>query len=1502
MSEGTEKTGLSVLEDFHPVVSTWFTNKFGAPSPPQVQGWPVIASGKHSLILAPTGSGKTLAAFLWCIDDLFRALQNSKDTKNSGGVHTLYISPLKALNNDIHVNLQEPLQGIATTAQKMNYEPPLIRTAVRTGDTPANVRQSMVKKPPHILITTPESLYLLLTSEKGRAIFHNLRYIIVDEIHAVCNNKRGVHLSLSLERLMGLCASEPVRIGLSATQRPLERVAAFLGGQQWLPGTNSPAPRAVTIVDCGQRKDLDLQVISPVADFTDLPDASVWPALIEKLYDLIMAHKTTLVFVNMRAQTEKIARQLNELHREKTNDPNGSQIALAHHGSISRDVRYQIEDTLKHGRIPAVIATASLELGIDIGSIDLVVQVETPKTVSSALQRVGRSGHLLKATSKGRIIPLYQADIDDAVAFTRFMLDSDIEETHVPENCLDVLAQQIVAEVAMRDWARLELYRLCTQSYCYRHLSENVFNTVVDMLAGRFADNPMRALQARLAWDRVNDKLISRRGSRLMAVMNGGTIADRAYYGVYLGESGTRLGEVEEEFVFESHVGDVFFLGNNEWRIDAITRDRLLVTPLSASRARPPFWKSEPLYRDFYISIKTGEFRADLLSRTDPEHWLTSACHADADTAQNLMNYLKRQQELTGNIPVHNRIIVEYFRDSVGEPQFVIHAPFGGKVLGAWAVVLGAVLENRYNVQAQFSFDEDGILFRLLDVTEPPPLDKLLSLVPEEAEKILAERLLSTPLFAVRFRHNAARALLLPRSRADMRIPLWLQRLRAADLMQAVRNEPEFPLVIETVRDCLQEVYDMQNLALALRKIQNGEIRVEYVDTPTPSPMASGLLFRLLAEYMYDYDKARTIGFAAEVSNELLAEVLLKETIPAIVTRAVIEKAEARWQHTLPETRAKDIEDLFAIIEQLGPIDTEQLRERSRQDPDEWLDMLQKDKRIINHQGAVSGWIAAGDSAMYAELHTPENALMIIRRLLRAHGPVAASLLQAQTGLTADETENALAKLLADKEIVRGTLVEGEESEFYCDRGNFARLYRQAIVLRREAARPAERPAFQQFLFAWHHINRPEKSVQDLLRQYSGLGLPQRVFERELLRSRIIGEKQSAAGLFDAMNAYIKSGDINVRAGRDSDASRTRLYFTARGDGHILSDKDALLAGIDELDKDARTVLEFLRDNGASHYQDILDGTGLTAMQAETGLWQLALRGLAGCDRYDTFLRLLGMTVKNGEEVIAPDWHEQIRPAWSAGLRRRAGQGSTRSGMREKQQRHEGRWYLTTSFAVHGKEMNDQDRAEKQARLLLQRYGILVKEFYRLEGGLLPWARIFQALRKMEWSGEIRRGYFVLGLSGVQFALPAAVMLLEKIQSGMGYRPSETCLLSTIDPALPFGGAIEWGITDKAGERIAITRAPSNHLLFYYGRPVIYCENYGARLFLCADYNENVDAVLPEALKIWLRLPDMYRPRKKLEIETIDAVPAAQHSLAAVFTAKGYEIDGDKLALWPSGL
>jgi ATP-dependent Lhr-like helicase len=691
--------------EFHPAIQKWFSDTFSGASPPQKQGWPVISSGKHTLILAPTGSGKTLAAFLWCLDELYR-MYFDKHENYPFGVHTLYISPLKALNNDIHRNLKIPLLGISRTAQQIGYKSPDIAVSVRTGDTPPHIRQSMVKNPPHILITTPESLFLLLTSERGREIFHTVRYLIVDEIHAMCGNKRGVHLSLSLERLMTLTQKEPVRIGLSATQRPLERIASFLGGQKYDQQKDRFLARSVQIIDCGQKKNFDITTQTPVPDFQEMPEASVWPAVIIKLYNLISRHKTTLVFANMRAQSEKIARLLNEHHRKKEKDKT-SVIALPHHGSMSREKRYEIEERLKQGSIPCVIATASLELGIDIGSIDLVVQLETPRSVSAALQRIGRSGHLLDRTSKGQMIPLYPGDLDDAAAFTKCILEGQIEETNIPENCLDVLAQHISAEIAMQPWQRVDLYNLFRQSYCYRSLSESAFNRVTEMLSGYYAETRLPALQSRITWDHVNDKLIARRGLRLIAVINGGTIPDRGYYTVYLPDGNTRIGEMDEEFVFESRVGDIFFLGNNEWRIEEIKQDRLIVSPYQSVKPRAPFWKGELPFRDFFASQQVNAFREEIAGLLDSDRIhdvLTEEYRFDDNSIHNLLTYFKRQRLLTGLIPSFRNIIAEIFTDSAGEKNLVLHAAFGGRINAAWALAITSHLEKKINSQIQYTY------------------------------------------------------------------------------------------------------------------------------------------------------------------------------------------------------------------------------------------------------------------------------------------------------------------------------------------------------------------------------------------------------------------------------------------------------------------------------------------------------------------------------------------------------------------------------------------------------------------------------------------------------------------------------------------------------------------------------------------------------------------------------------------------------------------------------
>ncbi|MDZ7361714.1 MAG: DEAD/DEAH box helicase [candidate division KSB1 bacterium] len=970
------------VANFHPAVSAWFTQTFGKPSPPQERGWPEIAAGKNVLILAPTGSGKTLAAFLWCINDLLeQSLATDKDTfeKNYlGGIHTLYISPLKALNNDVEKNLQAPLTGIRETAMQMQVDLPQIRVLVRTGDTPSEMRQKMLKRPPHILITTPESLFIMLTSERAREMYRTVKYVIVDEIHALCGQKRGVHLSLSLERLAHLCRKDFVRIGLSATQRPLERIAAFLGGQNSRSRTSDspPSDRPVEIIDCGQKKDVDLKIISAVEDYGNLPDDSIWPAITEKLYGLIQQHRTTLIFTLMRAQAEKIAKRLNDWHHRQTQS--AEELVQAHHGSLSKEVRLEMEDKLKRGALRALAATSSLELGIDIGSIDCVVQLGSPKSVSRAMQRVGRSGRLISATSKGRFFPLFRHDIGDLAMIARGMFDAAIEETHVPENCLDVLAQQIVAAVSVDEWNPDELYQLVRQSYCYRQLSRSLFESVLDMLSGKYPSEDMRELRPKIAWDRVNNRLIARRGARHAAIMNGGTIPDRGYYGVYIADTNIKVGEMEEEFVFESKVGDIFYLGSSEWRITSIEHDRFWVTPAHAERPRPPFWRGDSFYRDYETGLRVGAFRRKVQERMVlPEalNWLMENFAMDRWSAENLLAHFDKQIDSTGTLPTDQQIIVEQFYDEIGDPRLFVHSVFGGKVNAPWAFALQNKMEELTGVEVQSQFDDDGLMLRFIDTDRPPALEQLLSLTPEEIEERNLKALSTTPPFAIRFRYNAARALMLPRTSPKRRMPLWQQRLRAADLLQAVRKYDDFPLIIETYRDCLRDALDLESLKRVIADIHAGKIAVHFVQTEVPSPFTGNLLYNFLANYMYDFNEVRLSQHAAamEVNRELLHEALNSGPVPAIISPELVENAEKYWQYRDPQRRARNAEDLLEIINVLGDATTEELRERCDEKLEEYLNQLQQQGRIMlynfQHDGETqTRWVSVEQKALYEEL------------------------------------------------------------------------------------------------------------------------------------------------------------------------------------------------------------------------------------------------------------------------------------------------------------------------------------------------------------------------------------------------------------------------------------------------------------------------------------------------------------------------------------------------------
>jgi ATP-dependent Lhr-like helicase len=1460
----TASPAKNALRVFDPNVAEWFTATFGSPSPPQIKGWPEISAGRNVLILAPTGSGKTLAAFLWSINDLYRRLQNGS-SRGSGGVHTLYISPLKALNNDIERNLRRPLTGIWNLAHANGFNPAPVRVLVRTGDTPQSVRNTIVTTPPHVLITTPESLYLLLTSKKGRQIFTDLKYLIVDEIHALCAGKRGVHLSLSLERLSLLTRSHPVRIGLSATQKPLARIARYLGGWQYDPRKEKYRERPVRIVDCGQRKAPDLEILSPVKRFSEPGEPSVWPAVIRSLYDLIAGHKTTLIFANMRAQTERVARQLNDLYREQTGDEDNV-LVLPHHGSMSREKRFAVEEKLKNGDIPAVIATASLELGIDIGSIDLVILLEAPKSVANGIQRIGRSGHLISLKSKGRIIPLYPADIDDAATIVHGMLGGEIEETVIPENCLDVLAQQIVAEIAMEPRTPESLYRTVCQSYCYHNLTRAVFDQVVEMLTGRYADTRLPSLQPVIIRDVTNDRLIPRRNARLQAILNGGTIPDRGYYAVMLPDERTRIGEMEEEFVFESRIGDIFYLGNTEWRIDDIRQDRIIVTPNRSVQPREPFWKGEVPFRDYQTSLRIGGFRRWIIPQLKAPgitDILMKDYALDRESSENLIEYMQRQQQHTGSIATDKTVVAEWFYDSAREINLIIHAPFGGKVLGLWAMALSALLETRFSSQVQYSFNNDAFLLRIQESTDSPPVEELINQDSQTIENLIREKISSSPVFAIMFRHNAGRSLLLTRSRPGQRIPLWLQRLRAADLLQAVRRYPDFPILLETYRACLQDLYDLVSLQEVLRNIENGTIKTQVIKTPFPSPMASGLLFNFVSNQMYEQDRTRGPAQVAAVSSDLLAQIMDSTVLPAIIPKALIAENLDRWQYRIPASWPRDKEDLYEMIEAIGPLTKEDILRRTGESGAGNFEQLVSSGRIME---SGMGWVTDSRYDLYRKPAGREKKLKRIRYFMEARGPETVDAIAGALKMDKQEIVPLLSGLQQEHRLVSGRMIEDSEDTYYCDRENFALLYRKAVAVRRSRAVAVTMDKYLRFILSWHGFGGKTETIHDIISRYRAFRIPQMFFEREILTSRVTG---AFPGALTELRRMIAEGKLIAVFEQENDGREVFEKIIRRGEGW-----SALQPDPDDTGDDATSaVLVFLKENGASFLADMEEGLQQSRSVLMKALKELLLRGKISCENYDVLNFL----------------NRRDRPATGrAAARKRASEAMHLGG---------GRWFRIDTFGVQGRKLSRTDAAALQARLLLGRYGILVKEFYRFEHGLLPWYEIFQALKTLEWQGEIRRGYFISGLSGIQFALPEAAARLEDLSSEYE-EPAFFCLINVLDPALPFGGNIPWPV--EFGQKII--RLPGNHLGFACGRPVVYTENYFSRWYFRQDIGRKDIEAMVDLTRNWQALPDMFRLKKSITVETIGDQAAAHHPLSRCFLAAGYEKDETRLVLWPSAV
>ncbi|NUR77891.1 MAG: DEAD/DEAH box helicase, partial [Thermoleophilia bacterium] len=1096
------------LTVFSPATRAWFERTFDAPTPPQALGWPAIASGAHVLIQAPTGSGKTLTAFMYAVDRL---------TANPGtGLRVLYVSPLKALNYDIERNLRGPLAGLEST----------LRVAVRTGDTPQRERREILKEPPDILITTPESLYLMLTSQ-AREMLRSVETLIVDEVHAVAGTKRGAHLALSVERLQALVEAPMQRIGLSATQRPIEEIGKFVSGG-----------REITIVDAGTRKPLDLEVVVPVEDMRELgttssyenpPEAdgsalltsteggtnSIWPSIYPEILRLVNEHRSTIVFVNNRRLAERLALRLNELAE--------AEIARAHHGSLAREQRVLVEEDLKAGRIPCLVATSSLELGIDMGAVDLVIQVESPKSVARGLQRIGRAGHELGATSKGRIFPKFRADLLESAVVARAMRGGEIEETKIPRNPLDVLAQQIVAISAGAEIASDELYALVTRAYNFHDLSRAQFENVLDMLAGRYPSDEFAELRPRIVWDRTAGVIRARDGARRLAVTNAGTIPDRGLFGVFLVDGGGRVGELDEEMVYEARAGQTFLLGASTWRIEEITRDRVLVSPAPGVPGAVPFWKGEGVGRPYELGQKIGATSRELAALKDDKAVarLQDEYHLDARAARNLLTFLRDQHDATGAIPSDRTVVVERFRDEIGDWRVCILSPFGGRVHAPWAMAIAARLKASLGIDAQSIWSDDGIALHFPESDAPPPVEELI-VDPGEVEDLVVAELGDTALFGARFRENAGRSLLIPRRRPGERTPLWQQRLKSQSLLQVARKYGSFPVILETYRECLQDVFDLPALRGLLQGLKTRELDLVEVETQSASPYSAALLFDYIATYMYEDDTppAERRAQALSLDRDLLRELLGQEELRDLLDHDAVEDVERQLRGD-PKT-PDHLHDKLRVRGDLRA---------AEYDPLLAAPLLAERRALLVRIAGEERLIAVEDAGRYRDAlgvmppsglpeafleGGPDALRQLVLRYAKGRGPFTTDEANERFGR---DVSPILTALEADEQLVRGELRPGGSEREWCDPDVLRRLRRASLAALRKEVEPVEQEALARFAPGWHGVDR-RASLREALVPLQALALPVALWESELLPRRVPGYRP------EHLDALTASGEV----------------------------------------------------------------------------------------------------------------------------------------------------------------------------------------------------------------------------------------------------------------------------------------------------------------------------------------------------------------------------------------